>query len=587
MLRTVAVFEAARALTERGLANVSAFAEALGHVRFFHPSSESLHVNWDAFAVRGIRAIERATTPDELASSLRALFAPVAPTVKFVRTGTPIPALEIPPNATHAIFWRHFGVGMPSGGASQARARSVYRSERVVAPLADVGKPTASPLGYRTLVSQARMPDPAQPIAVVLEGGVTMSVPIALFTTESTVDESAKTSSAAPVDEHFVAGDRATRLAAVALAWTLFEHFYPYFDVVQTDWPAARTAAFRSAATDPDANAFDATLDRLIAALRDGHGHASRSGRARALPDIRLRWVEGHVIVTSVGDSASANGVQRGDEITCVDGRPVADVLADKSSRISGATAHWVRSRAVWELLAGDTGTPVQLQLRGPDGATREAQVTRNARMTPSAPTTERIAEVWPGTMYVDLGRITDADFNEAMPKLEAARAIIFDMRGYPRTVNTAKILAHLTDSVIHSAHFQTPVITMPKFRDVGYVDGAWTITPVAPRLRARIVFLSGASAISYAESTLGVVEAYRLGDIVGEASAGTNGNVNPFFLPGGYRVTWTGMLVKKRDGTPHHGVGIVPTVPVSPTVAGVRAGRDEVLERAIDLVKT
>ena len=45
-------------------------------------------------------------------------------------------------------------------------------------------------------------------------------------------------------------------------------------------------------------------------------------------------------------------------------------------------------------------------------------------------------------------------------------------------------------------------------------------------------------------------------------------------------------MLVQKRDGTPHHGVGILPPVPVSPTVAGIRAGRDEVLERAIDLVK-
>jgi hypothetical protein len=55
--------------------------------------------------------------------------------------------------------------------------------------------------------------------------------------------------------------------------------------------------------------------------------------------------------------------------------------------------------------------------------------------------------------------------------------------------------------------------------------------------------------------------------------------------LPGGYTIAWTGMLVQKRDGTPHHGVGIRPTVPASPTVAGLRAGRDEVLERAIALV--
>ncbi len=151
--------------------------------------------------------------------------------------------------------------------------------------------------------------------------------------------------------------------------------------------------------------------------------------------------------------------------------------------------------------------------------------------------------------------------------------------------MNTPTILAHLTDTVIHSAHFDVPLLTMPDHRDGGYVDGAWTLAPIAPRLRANIVFLTGGGAISYAESTLGVVEAYKLGELVGEPSAGTNGNVNPFILPGGFSVAWTGMLVQKRDGTPHHGVGVVPTVAVSPTVAGLRAGRDEVLERAISIV--
>src|SRR5256885_921098 len=101
------------------------------------------------------------------------------------------------------------------------------------------------------------------------------------------------------------------------------------------------------------------------------------------------------------------------------------------------------------------------------------------------------------------------------------------------------------------------------------------------------LAFLAGGGAISYAESTLGVVEENRLGAIIGEATAGTNGNIDPFTLPGGYRVVFTGMRVVKRDGTPHHGVGIKPTIPVSRTIAGVRAGRDEVLERAIQYLVT
>ena len=82
----------------------------------------------------------------------------------------------------------------------------------------------------------------------------------------------------------------------------------------------------------------------------------------------------------------------------------------------------------------------------------------------------------------------------------------------------------------------------------------------------------------------MGIVEHYGLGEIVGQPTAGANGNVNPFTLPGAYRLAWTGMRVVKHDGSQHHLVGIRPTVPVRRTLEGVRAGRDEFLEEALEL---
>lgn len=99
------------------------------------------------------------------------------------------------------------------------------------------------------------------------------------------------------------------------------------------------------------------------------------------------------------------------------------------------------------------------------------------------------------------------------------------------------------------------------------------------------MAFLTDGRAISYAETYLGIVEHYRLAEIVGGPTAGTNGNINPFQLPGGYGVVWTGMKVLKHDGSRHHGVGILPTVPAEPTRAGIAAGRDEILERALKVV--
>ena len=66
----------------------------------------------------------------------------------------------------------------------------------------------------------------------------------------------------------------------------------------------------------------------------------------------------------------------------------------------------------------------------------------------------------------------------------------------------------------------------------------------------------------------------------------GANGNVNPFTLPGGFEVSWTGRKVLKYDCSQHYLVGIIPTVPVQRTIAAVREGRDENLERAIEIIR-
>lgn len=108
---------------------------------------------------------------------------------------------------------------------------------------------------------------------------------------------------------------------------------------------------------------------------------------------------------------------------------------------------------------------------------------------------------------------------------------------------------------------------------------------PLEPRFKAKVAFLTDGRAISYAESIMGIVEHYKLGEIVGEPTAGTNGNVNPFSLPGGYTIVFTGMKVTKHDDSTHHGVGIKPTVTVHRTVAGIAAKKDEVLERALEVV--
>ena len=45
-------------------------------------------------------------------------------------------------------------------------------------------------------------------------------------------------------------------------------------------------------------------------------------------------------------------------------------------------------------------------------------------------------------------------------------------------------------------------------------------------------------------------------------------------------------MQVLKHDGSPHHGVGILPTIPVQPTREALAAGRDLVLEAGLEALR-
>jgi C-terminal processing protease CtpA/Prc len=84
----------------------------------------------------------------------------------------------------------------------------------------------------------------------------------------------------------------------------------------------------------------------------------------------------------------------------------------------------------------------------------------------------------------------------------------------------------------------------------------------------------------------MAIVEYNKLGAIVGSATAGTNGNVAEVTTPTGCRTRFTGVHVTKPDGARFHLIGIQPTIPASRTLAGVAAGRDEVLEKALAYVR-
>ena len=104
---------------------------------------------------------------------------------------------------------------------------------------------------------------------------------------------------------------------------------------------------------------------------------------------------------------------------------------------------------------------------------------------------------------------------------------------------------------------------------------------PVRPRYRGPLAVLTGTRTVSAAEDFCVAFRAAGRGPIIGEKTAGTTGNPSVVGLPGGGLGFICATRCTHPDGTAFVGRGIEPDIPVSPTVAGVAAGKDEVLERA------
>jgi hypothetical protein len=550
--------EAPKAISRRGVVNLLAFARLFGYVRHFHPSDEAAGTDWEAFAIAGVRAVESSPDGAVLTQRLAELFRPIAPSIIVIPSGTAPPASAPADAGARHLVWRHTGFGLST-------AQTLYRSER--APVTQAAPVFATEIG----------------------GGVSVRIPLSVAVDDSgTLPRgTAAASSSTPhlTRGRFSMNDRAARLATVILAWNVFQHSYPYFDA-RSSWSAALSAALQEAATDANEREFVATLRRMVAAVHDGQARvlAPSDADLQFTPPLALDWIESKLVVAAADP---ATGARPGDVVVTVDGTPAPLMLDAAESFVSAATPQWAKVRAMQELLAGPKDSPIKLRLERGEPAERiEVTVSRTATSYARVPHADVISEVQPGILYVDLGRITPAEFTDALPRLAAAKGLVFDLRTPPAALGPELLFQHLSDKQVTGPQQHLPQIAAPDREQTTFIrNGEWSFAPKEPFLPAPKVFLTDAHAIGYPESILAIVQALKLGEVVGSTTAGTNGTTNRFQLPGDYTVIFTGMKVLLHDGSPHYGIGIQPSVPVAVTRAALAAGRDELLDKAVELL--
>lgn len=555
-----------RATTEAE--NLHAMARLYGYVRWFHPTDAAAAADWRVLAATGVVAVRSAEDLAELRAGLLEVFGPLAPQMDLWIEGEPEPpASPTPEDRGALVYWQHQGyVGTrlslysPPYGQVRVGADGPHRRRFVEAPAVD------------------------SRVEVELVPGLFLRMPLVLTPAQAEHDADPP-----PPDPALARAAKSAngyreldvRQGAVVEVWNVFRHFYPYQDSVPIDWAALLAEALVDAEDDASVDDTAATLWRLVHALQDGHGLVGhRELLARGQLPIRVELVEGAPVVTGTDDPTR---LAVGDVVDSIDGVALQPRVEAIAAQLSGSS-QWRRFRAAaWEALAGPRNAAATLGVRRGDRRL-EIEAHYSAAAPPVPPRPPAIHRFADGVHYVDLTRAHWEDIAPEIEQIAAAPGVVFDMRGYP--TDTHRILRHLLGDGEDASWMQVPHIVEPDGEIVGWQPIGWHLRPESPRIGGEVVFLMDAEAISFAESVLGYVEAHGLGTLVGSPSAGANGDIVRVDTLGGFFVVFTGMKVTRHDGSRFHVDGVRPKVAVSPSRAGLRAGKDEVLEAGLAKVR-
>jgi len=401
----------------------------------------------------------------------------------------------------------------------------------------------------------------------------------------------------------------AEKVAGLSRMWEAAKYNFAYFDHLPGfDWDKLYLDYLPKVLATPSTLAYFRLLQTFYAQLHDGHtsvwtNKGPLADSVYSGPPLRAHLVEGRVLLRDVRyDSLRRTGLTPGLEIVQIDGEP-AVAYANRAVRPyqSGSTPQNVDVQTyTYSLLGGPETRPVRLTFRDAKGHefTRVLPRSGYGKFTPKVPVRLRFL---PGNVaYLQVNEFeTNAGFKRfaaAFDSIKTTRALIIDLRqnGGGNSGNGYDILSYLTDKPYRPGSYQSRIYSaVGRARGEGVrFEDLYTTSTQSPAGSNKLytkpvaVLISGET-FSAAEDFCSAYVGLKRGILVGEPTGGSTGQPLAFSLPGGIMARVCTKRDAYPDGTEWNGVGILPTVPVRPTVAALRAGRDPVLEAALRALAT
>lgn len=389
--------------------------------------------------------------------------------------------------------------------------------------------------------------------------------------------------------------DPGFRLLALYRYWNIIHYFFPYKHLMDEDWDRKLKEyipTFLSAKEEQD---YELAMVSLIGDIQDTHANLYGAGsnklnelKGANYSPVYNRIIEGKLVVCDYYNEKlrEEGGLKEGDVITRINGRLVEEILEEKKAYYPASNTPTQEDNIAREILrSNDTSVKISY-IRDSEEKSMTLPLYGFAEldfMTWYRGGKEKSYRMLENNIgYVTLRSINQEDIPKIKEEFRDTKGIIIDIRNYPKT-----FVPFLLGSYFMKEETPFVKFTQGNVNKPGEFTFAKEISIPASEnpYQGKLMVLLDSRSISQSEYTSMAFRAGPNTTIVGSTTAGADGNISRITLPGGLGTNISGIGVYYPDGTETQRVGIVPDVVVEPTIKGIKEGRDEVLEKAIELI--
>ena len=382
--------------------------------------------------------------------------------------------------------------------------------------------------------------------------------------------------------------DAGFQLLALYRYWNMVYYFFPYKSLTDADWNMVMKNQIPFFISATDKKSYWSAVRHLIALIDDTHGVVWSSKQTKSLdyyrPPFKVSFLKNDtLVVTSYWDSEKidSSGPLIGDIITHIDGKPVSFWI-DSLAPYYAASNHQVKLRQLSLPICGGNEPSVTISFIS-DGIPKEATIARyNVDEMGYVYQTDSICYKALGDSigYVSMDDITEAWVKRIADTLHSTKGLILDLREYPNETINYKFYAILSDK--SRPFFKATEANMVNPGQFMFSKPVYT-GKGKQAYPGKIAILINEESQSHAEFCTMMYRTLPNSIVIGNTTAGADGNVVRIQLPGGVNSYFSGIGIYYPDGTETQRVGIIPDIYVWPTVQGIRDCRDEILEKALE----